>query len=207
MNPKIKISYFLDIWLLKPCAAKGLQNRYEISLTNGINQERGTKEFLKHLDVPWNTMKVIIKKVEKMEHNIDITRTGHPTKINEMRRWKLIREAAKRHMATLKVLQEYLASTGHSLHVRTVSHILCLGYEISWLDEIKVELLGDNFKRYVYVIILCKRWATSLQLGLGLYSRFQYKSILEKYLIRTCRHQKAVALASWKGKKNHLQTW
>lgn len=34
---------------------------------------------------------------------------------------KLISEAAKRPMVKLKELQEYLAHTGHSLHVRTMS--------------------------------------------------------------------------------------
>ncbi len=50
--------------------------------------------------------------------------TGCPSKIDEKMRRKLVREAAKRPTATLKELQEFLASTGCVVHMTTISHIL-----------------------------------------------------------------------------------
>uniref|UniRef100_A0AAY5KI17 Transposase Tc1-like domain-containing protein n=1 Tax=Esox lucius TaxID=8010 RepID=A0AAY5KI17_ESOLU len=53
-----------------------------------------------------------------------LPRTGCPSKIDEKMRRKLVREASKRPTATLKELQEFLASTGCVLHVTTISLIL-----------------------------------------------------------------------------------
>uniref|UniRef100_A0A803K8A0 Transposase Tc1-like domain-containing protein n=1 Tax=Xenopus tropicalis TaxID=8364 RepID=A0A803K8A0_XENTR len=73
----------------------------------------GYKRISKVLDIPWNTVKTWT-----------LPRTGHPSKIDEKTRRKLVREATKRPTATLKELQEYLASTGCVVHVTTISHIL-----------------------------------------------------------------------------------
>ncbi len=95
-----------------------------------------------------------------------------------MRR-KLVREAAKRPTATLKELQEFLASTGCVVHVTTISHILHMSglwgrvaskniqarldfakthykspksmwENVLWSDETKFELFGHKCKRYVW---------------------------------------------------------
>uniref|UniRef100_A0A803JF02 Transposase Tc1-like domain-containing protein n=1 Tax=Xenopus tropicalis TaxID=8364 RepID=A0A803JF02_XENTR len=62
--------------------------------------------------------------VEKYGTTVTLPRTGHPSKIDEKTRRKLVREATKRPTATLKELQEYLASTGCVVHVTTISCIL-----------------------------------------------------------------------------------
>ncbi len=103
--------------------------------------------------------------------------TGCPSKIDEKMRRKLVREAAKRPTATLKELQEFLASTGCVVHMTTISHILQMSglwggkkniqawldfakthykspksiwENVLWSDENKVELFGYNSKRYVW---------------------------------------------------------
>ena len=53
-----------------------------------------------------------------------LPRTGHPSKIYEKTKRKLVLEAAKRPKATLKELQELLASTGCAVRVTTISRIL-----------------------------------------------------------------------------------
>lgn len=55
--------------------------------------------------------------------------------ISEKSETKLIMEAVKRPPIILKVLKEYLASTGPSLHVKTLIFLTCLGYWIGWLDS------------------------------------------------------------------------
>ncbi|KAI3371761.1 hypothetical protein L3Q82_024310 [Scortum barcoo] len=64
--------------------------------------------------------------VEKIWHNSDITKEQDvQSKIDDKTRRKLVREAAKRPTATLKELQEFLASTGCvAVHVTTISSLL-----------------------------------------------------------------------------------
>uniref|UniRef100_A0AAY5KIL8 Transposase Tc1-like domain-containing protein n=1 Tax=Esox lucius TaxID=8010 RepID=A0AAY5KIL8_ESOLU len=78
----------------------------------------------KALDIPWNTVKTVIIKWRKYGTTKTLPRSGRPSKINEKTRRKLVREASKRPTATLKELQEFLASTGCVLHVTTISRIL-----------------------------------------------------------------------------------
>uniref|UniRef100_A0A803J782 RBR-type E3 ubiquitin transferase n=1 Tax=Xenopus tropicalis TaxID=8364 RepID=A0A803J782_XENTR len=82
----------------------------------------GYKRISKAFDIPWNTVKSVIK-WRKYGTTVTLPRTGHPSKIDEKTRRKLVREATKRPTATLKELQEYLASTGCVVHVTTISHI------------------------------------------------------------------------------------
>ena len=84
----------------------------------------GYKKISKALDIPWNTVKTIINKWRKYGTTVTLLRTGRPPKIDERTKRKLVREAAKRPTATLKELQQFLASTGCSLHVTTISRIL-----------------------------------------------------------------------------------
>ena len=69
-------------------------------------------------------MKTVIIKWRKYGTTVTLPRTGHPCKIDEKTRRKLVREAAKRPTATLKELQKYLASTGCVVHVTTIARIL-----------------------------------------------------------------------------------
>ncbi|MCJ8729688.1 hypothetical protein PDJAM_G00109390 [Pangasius djambal] len=84
----------------------------------------GYKRISKTLDIPWNTVKTIIIKWRKCGATATLPRTGLPSKIDEKTRRRLVREAAKRPTATLKELQEFLASTGCVVHVKTISRIL-----------------------------------------------------------------------------------
>ena len=84
----------------------------------------GYKIISKALDIPWNTVKTVIIKWRKYGTTVTLPRTGRHSKIDEKTRRKLIREASKRPTATLKELQEFLASTGCVLHVTTISRIL-----------------------------------------------------------------------------------
>lgn len=72
----------------------------------------GCKRISKKLNIPWNTVKTIIIKWRKYGPTVTLPRTGHPSKIVDKVRKKLVREAGKRPTLTLKKLQEFLASTG-----------------------------------------------------------------------------------------------
>uniref|UniRef100_A0A8C5LXJ6 Transposase n=1 Tax=Leptobrachium leishanense TaxID=445787 RepID=A0A8C5LXJ6_9ANUR len=84
----------------------------------------GYKRISKELDISWNTVKAVIIKWRKYGTTLTLPRTGRPYKCNEKTTRKLVKEAAKRPTATLKELQEYLASTGCVVHVTTISRIL-----------------------------------------------------------------------------------
>ena len=51
-------------------------------------------------------------------------RLGHPSKLDDQARRRLIREATKRPMATLKELHAFMAKVGHYVHVTTISQAL-----------------------------------------------------------------------------------
>ena len=61
----------------------------------GINQRR-VQNTSKALDTPWNTVKTVIKKWIKFGTTVTLPRTGHPSKMDEKPRRKLVREAAER---------------------------------------------------------------------------------------------------------------
>ncbi|XP_061680388.1 uncharacterized protein LOC133503149 [Syngnathoides biaculeatus] len=84
----------------------------------------GYKRISKGLNIPWNTVKSVIVKWRKNGTTVPLPRTGRPSKIDEKTRRELVREAVKRPTATLKELQEFLASTGCSVHVTTISRLL-----------------------------------------------------------------------------------
>ncbi|KAI3370363.1 hypothetical protein L3Q82_025135 [Scortum barcoo] len=71
----------------------------------------GYKRISKELNIPWNTVKTVIIKWRKQD-----VRPKLMIKRGEI----LVREAAKRPTATLKELQEFLASTGCVVHVTTI---------------------------------------------------------------------------------------
>lgn len=71
-------------------------------------------------------MKTVIKKWRKYGSTVTLLRTARPPKTDEKTRQKLVREAAERPTATLKELQEYLASAESELHATTLFCILCM---------------------------------------------------------------------------------
>uniref|UniRef100_A0A3P9A581 Myosin tail domain-containing protein n=2 Tax=Esox lucius TaxID=8010 RepID=A0A3P9A581_ESOLU len=68
----------------------------------------GYQRISKALDIPWNTVKIVIIKCRKYGTTETLPRTGRPSKIDEKTHGKLVREASKRPTATLKELQEFL---------------------------------------------------------------------------------------------------
>ncbi|XP_077439484.1 uncharacterized protein LOC144062224 [Vanacampus margaritifer] len=84
----------------------------------------GYKRISKALNISWSTVKSVIVKWRKNGTTVPLPRTGRPSKIDEKTRRELVREAVKRPTATLKELQEFLASTGCSVHVTTISRLL-----------------------------------------------------------------------------------
>lgn len=100
-----------------------------ISMSKVIHQERRKKKkkrSSKTFAVLWNTSKAILNKWRKLGHPDQ----GHYQKQDialykkKKRLMDKKKEAAKRLMATLEELQEYLARTDHALHVTTISHNL-----------------------------------------------------------------------------------
>lgn len=61
--------------------------------------------------------------VEKMWHNVDITKNWMSLQHWWKAKKNIIREASKRPRAILNELQELIANTGYILHVTKVSHM------------------------------------------------------------------------------------
>ena len=73
------------------------------------------------MNIPWSTVKTIIKKWKAYDTTKTLLRSGCPSKMDDQARRRLIREATKRTMATLKELHAFRAKTGHCVHVTTIS--------------------------------------------------------------------------------------
>ena len=84
----------------------------------------GYKNISKALNIPWSTVKTIIKKWNVYGTIKTLPRSGRPSKLDDQARRRLIREATKRPMATLKELHAFMAKTGHCVHVTTISQAL-----------------------------------------------------------------------------------
>ena len=68
----------------------------------------GYKYISKALHIPWNTVKTIIKKWKAYGTTKILLRSGRPSKLDDQARRRLIREATKRPMETLKELQAFI---------------------------------------------------------------------------------------------------
>ena len=84
----------------------------------------GHKNISKALNIPWSTVKTIIKKWKVYGTTKTLPRSGHLTKIDDQARRRLIRETTKRPMATLKELHDFMVNNGHCVHVKTISQAL-----------------------------------------------------------------------------------
>ena len=62
----------------------------------------------KALNIPWSTVKIIIKKWKAYGTTKAVPRSGRPSKLDDQSRRKLIREATKKPKATLKELQDFI---------------------------------------------------------------------------------------------------
>ena len=81
----------------------------------------------KALNIPWNSVKSIIKKWKEYGTCVNLARAGRPHKLSDRARRRLVREATKTPMTTLKELQASAAEMGETLHTTTVARVLqCL---------------------------------------------------------------------------------
>ena len=69
-------------------------------------------------------VKTIIKKRKVYGTTKTLSRSGRPSKLDDRARRRLIRETTKRPIATLQELQAFMAKTGQSVHVTTISQAL-----------------------------------------------------------------------------------
>ena len=144
------------------------------------DQGLGIKNISKALNIPWSTVKTIIKKWKAFGVTKTLPRSGRPSKLDDQARRKLIRDATKRPMATLKELQAFMAKIDYCVHVTTISQLLhnsglactvrwqegtcpvcgmqkkttgdseAMWQKVLWSDETKMELFGQNAKRYIW---------------------------------------------------------
>ena len=69
----------------------------------------------KALNIPWNSVKFIIKKWKEYGTCVNLPRAGRPHKLSDRARRRLVREATKTPMTTLKELQASAAEMGETL--------------------------------------------------------------------------------------------
>ena len=81
----------------------------------------GYKNISKNLNIPWSTVKTVIKKWKAYGTTKTPPRSGRPSKLDDQARRKLIREATKRPMATLKEVHAFMVKAGHCVPVITIS--------------------------------------------------------------------------------------
>ena len=81
----------------------------------------GYTNISKALNIPWSRVKTIIKKWKAYGTTKTPPRLGHPSKLEGQARRRLIREATKRPMATLKEVHAFMVKTGHGVQVKTIS--------------------------------------------------------------------------------------
>ena len=83
------------------------------------------------------------KEVEGMWYHQYLLGSGRPSKLDDHARRRLIREATKRAMATLKELQAFMAKAGHCVHVTTIPQAL----HKFGLDGTRVEIRKPLLKK------------------------------------------------------------
>ncbi len=84
----------------------------------------GYKKISKALNIPWSTVKSIIKKWKVYGTTQNLLRAGCPPKLSSRVRRALVREASKRPMTTLKDLQRSMAEMEETVHVSTIAQVL-----------------------------------------------------------------------------------
>ena len=105
-------------------STKALSKEFRDKVVERHRSGDGYKKISKALNIPWSTVKTIIKKWKVYGTTKTLPRSGRPSKLDDRARRRLIREATKRPMATLQELQAFMAKTGQSVHVTTISQAL-----------------------------------------------------------------------------------
>ena len=102
-------------------STKELSKDPQVKVVERHRSGDGYKNILKALSIPWITVKTIIKNWKMYGTTKTLHRSGHPSKVDNQARMRLIREASKRPMPTLEELQASMVKTGHCVHVTTIS--------------------------------------------------------------------------------------
>ena len=103
----------------------------------------GNKNTPKALNIPWSRVRTFIKKWKVYGTTKTLLKSGHPSKLDDQARRRLIREATKRPMATLREIHAFMAKTGHCMHVTTISQALHKSGLYGWVARRK-PLLKKN---------------------------------------------------------------
>ena len=81
----------------------------------------GYKKMSKALNIPWSSVQTILKKWKEC---VNLPRAGRPHKLSDRARRRLVREATKTPITTLKELQASAAEMGEILHTTTVPPVI-----------------------------------------------------------------------------------
>ncbi|KAF7651086.1 hypothetical protein LDENG_00116390 [Lucifuga dentata] len=84
----------------------------------------GYKKISKSVNIPWSSVKSIIKKWKACGTTVNLPRAGRAPKLSDRARRRLVREATKTPMTTLKELQGSVAAIGESVQTTTVAWLL-----------------------------------------------------------------------------------
>src|SRR4029434_7923429 len=102
----------------------------------------GYKKMSKALNILWNSVKSIIKKWKEYGTCVNLPRAGRLPKLSDRARRRLVREATKTPMTTLKELQASAAEMGETLHTTTFARVLH-----------QSKLYGRELLLYIYIYI------------------------------------------------------
>src|SRR4029434_6551795 len=81
-------------------------------LIEKYNAAEGYKKMSKALNIPWSSVQTILKKWKEC---VNLPRAGRPHKLSDRARRRLVREATKTPMTTLKELQASAAKMGETV--------------------------------------------------------------------------------------------
>ena len=119
-----------------PLLGRAFQSKYSTMSTKELSKDPWDKVVERHrsgdenkniskaLNITWSTVRTTIKKWKSYGTTKTLPRSGRPSKLDDQAGRRLIREATKRTMATLKKLHAFMAKSGHCVHVTTISQAL-----------------------------------------------------------------------------------
>lgn len=117
MSCRLIVAHALQMWLSSEST-----NHFQSMLNGG--QEKSTKEVPKCYIYHGTVLNITWRHLSSSEEMLTLPRAGFPSKMDEKKRGKLVRKAAKKRRATLKKLQDLFASTDGFIHVTTISRLL-----------------------------------------------------------------------------------
>src|SRR4029434_9383500 len=134
----------------------------------------GYKKMSKALNILWSSVKSIIKKLKEYCTCVNLLRAGCPHKLSDRARRRLVREATKTPMTTLKELQASAAEMGETLHTTTFARVL--HQSKLYGRELVVALSHKTFKRCCCsTLLLLLQLLTSLLITLLPFSQRKWQ--------------------------------